>query len=165
MLVMASKMQENECGDGTSFVIALGGELLTQAEVLIKMGLHPSQILIGYEKASEKFLEILDKQVSFKLNDIRSHEEVAKCLTACIGSKLLDYAPYFTTLIADACIRCLPKGVNDFDTTLVRVCKIKGGNPLNSFVMNGLIVLRNTEGSIKECSKPKIAVYGCPLDP
>ena len=60
MLVMASKMQENECGDGTSFVIALGGELLTQAEVLIKMGLHPSQILIGYEKASEKFLEILD---------------------------------------------------------------------------------------------------------
>ena len=27
-MVMASKMQENECGDGTSFVIALAGELL-----------------------------------------------------------------------------------------------------------------------------------------
>lgn len=56
---MASKMQENECGDGTSFVIALGGELLTQAEILIKMGLHPSQILIGYEKATEKVQELL----------------------------------------------------------------------------------------------------------
>ena len=42
MIVMASKMQEVECGDGTSFVIALAGELLTQAEILIKMGLHPS---------------------------------------------------------------------------------------------------------------------------
>ena len=61
MLVMASKMQENECGDGTSFVIALGGELLTQAEILIKMGLHPSQILIGYEKATEKVQELLEK--------------------------------------------------------------------------------------------------------
>jgi len=30
--------------------------------------------------------------------------------------------------------------------------------------MNGLIVLRNTEGSIKHCDEPKIAVYGCPLD-
>jgi len=42
MLVMASKMQESECGDATSFVLALGGELITQAEILIKMGLHPS---------------------------------------------------------------------------------------------------------------------------
>lgn len=82
-----------------------------------------------------------------------------------MGSKLLDYAPYFTKLIADACIRCVPKTENDFDVSLVRVTKIKGGNPLNSFVMNGLIVLRNTEGAIKSVEKPKIAVYGCPLDP
>ena len=92
-------------------------------------------------------------------------EEVKKCLTACIGSKLLDYAPYFTNLIADACIRCLHPGATNFDTTYVRVCKIKGGNPLNSFVMNGLIVLRNSEGAVKTVEKPKIGVYGCPLDP
>ena len=42
MMVMASQMQERECGDGTSFVIALAGELLSNAENLIKMGLHPS---------------------------------------------------------------------------------------------------------------------------
>lgn len=29
MLVMAAKMQENECGDATNFVLALGGELLS----------------------------------------------------------------------------------------------------------------------------------------
>jgi chaperonin GroEL (HSP60 family) len=29
MIVMASQMQERECGDCTSFVIALAGELLT----------------------------------------------------------------------------------------------------------------------------------------
>lgn len=85
-------------------------------------------------------------------------------MTACVGSKLLDYAPYFCKIISDACIRCTPKVATEFSVDHVRVCKIKGGNPLDSFVMNGLIVLRNTEGAIKTCDKPKIAVYGCPLD-
>jgi len=42
MVVMASKMQEQECGDMTNFVITLAGELLGHAESLIKMGLHAS---------------------------------------------------------------------------------------------------------------------------
>jgi T-complex protein 1 subunit theta len=49
MVVMASKMQENECGDGTNFVVTFAGELLSHAENLIRMGLHPSQIITGYE--------------------------------------------------------------------------------------------------------------------
>jgi len=41
MIMMAAKMQESECGDATNLVITLAGELLLQAESLIKMGLHP----------------------------------------------------------------------------------------------------------------------------
>ena len=37
MLVMASHQQEEECGDGTNFVIIFAGELLAQAEDLIRM--------------------------------------------------------------------------------------------------------------------------------
>ena len=51
MLKNSAKMQEQECGDGTNFVLILGGELLNQAETLLKIGLHPNQILLGYEKA------------------------------------------------------------------------------------------------------------------
>lgn len=39
---MAARMQENECGDNTNFVITFAGELLEQAESLIKLGLHAS---------------------------------------------------------------------------------------------------------------------------
>jgi len=67
-------------------------------------------------------------------------------------------------LISTACIKACPKNCEDFSIDSVRVTKIKGGNPLNSTVMNGLIVLRDAEGQIKACEKPKIAVYGCPLD-
>lgn len=62
MLVMACKMQEEECGDATNFVVTLAGELLSHAENLIKMGLHPSQIVIGYEQAMKKALSILNEE-------------------------------------------------------------------------------------------------------
>ena len=60
MIAMAAKMQESEAGDGTNFVISFSGELMQQAENLIKIGLHPSEILIGYEKASKRCLELLE---------------------------------------------------------------------------------------------------------
>ena len=76
MVAMAAKMQESEAGDGTNFVISFAGELLQQAEALIKMGLHPSEILIGYEKAAKKVLELLDEQTCYSVENIRSREEV-----------------------------------------------------------------------------------------
>ena len=37
MLVMGSHQQEQECGDGTNFVMVFAGALLEQAEELIRM--------------------------------------------------------------------------------------------------------------------------------
>lgn len=47
MVVMASDTQEREVGDGTGLVIAFAGELLEQAEKLLRMGLHTSEIVKG----------------------------------------------------------------------------------------------------------------------
>lgn len=47
LVVMASQTQEREVGDGTGFVIAFAGELLDQAEKLLRMGLQTSQIVQG----------------------------------------------------------------------------------------------------------------------
>ena len=63
MLVLASKMQESESGDGTNLVVVLGGELLQLAESLLINGLHCSEIIAGYTAASAKCLEVLDSLV------------------------------------------------------------------------------------------------------
>jgi T-complex protein 1 subunit theta len=55
--------------------------------------------------------------------------------------------------------------VTSFEVDHIRVVKILGSNVNESRVHRGLIVLRNAEGSIAKVTKPKIAVYGCPLDP
>lgn len=51
ILVLA---QQQEIGDGANLTISFAGELLEKAEELIRMGLHPSEIIIGYTKAINK---------------------------------------------------------------------------------------------------------------
>ena len=87
MVAMAAKMQETEAGDGTNFVISFAGELMQQAEGLIKMGLHPSEILIGYEKGSKKCLELLDDLTCYTIDDIKNHEDLKQCMRSAIASK------------------------------------------------------------------------------
>jgi T-complex protein 1 subunit theta len=55
-------------------VISFAGELMIQAEGLLKMGLHPSEILIGYEKGAKKCLEILEDLSCFRIENIKDHE-------------------------------------------------------------------------------------------
>lgn len=47
LVVMASQAQEREVGDGTGFVVAFAGELVDQAEKLLRMGLHTAEIVQG----------------------------------------------------------------------------------------------------------------------
>ena len=49
-----------QMGDGTNFVIILAGEMLKMAEGLLRLGLHPSEIVQGYEKAQDFALKALD---------------------------------------------------------------------------------------------------------
>ena len=74
MLVLASKQQEQEAGDGTNLVIMLAGELLHQAEELLRMGLSVTEVAEGYELAMEKALEILSTLVVGKVDDMSNAE-------------------------------------------------------------------------------------------
>lgn len=87
MIAQAAKMQENECGDGTNLVISMAGELMTQAQGLINMGLHPSEIILGYEKAAKKALELLEKQTCYKSTNLRQQDELLKLIKSTVASK------------------------------------------------------------------------------
>lgn len=47
-------------GDSTNLVLILAGEMLKKSEQLLVMGLHPSEIVKGYELAVTKALEELE---------------------------------------------------------------------------------------------------------
>jgi len=57
-------------GDATNLVLILGGELLKKAENLLIMGLHPSEVIKGYELASAKAQAELESTLSFFLTPL-----------------------------------------------------------------------------------------------
>ena len=61
MVVEVAKTQDSEVGDGTTTVAILTGELLKNAEKLLDDNIHPTVIIKGYRKSSEKALEILNE--------------------------------------------------------------------------------------------------------
>lgn len=148
----------------TNFVITLAGELLSQAESLIKMGLHPSQIIDGYEKATKAAVDILNEMKGMSISDVRDVKQVSNVLETTLTPKLMGYAAYFSELLAKLCIQALPKNAKFFDPEYIRVCKIMGSNLNESQVLQGMVVGRKAEGSITRVNKPKIAIYACPLD-
>lgn len=166
MLVMASQMQEQEMGDGTNAVIVLGGELLLQAESLIRMGLHPSEIVAGYTKAGRKALEILEGLISHNINSLRSAPEIAKFLRSSISSKLYGYENMLAPLIAQACIQSTPEdpSVARFSVDSIRVVKIVGGGLTDTKLVRGFVTPKDAEGVVKHVKNAKIAVFAAGID-
>ena len=130
------------------------------------MGLHPSQIVLGYEEATKKAISLLneDKLIGLKVEDPRNHEQVAKAIKASVASKIPNYADFFANLVTKACINSLPDVARNFDIDNIRVVHILGSSVEDSTFLSGFLVKRNAEGSIDRMVKPRIAVYSCPLD-
>ncbi|APA13460.1 conserved hypothetical protein [Sclerotinia sclerotiorum 1980 UF-70] len=77
MIARAATAQDDICGDGTTSVVLLVGELLKQADRYISEGLHPRIITDGYEIAKMEALKFLD---TFKIE-----KEVDRELLLCVA--------------------------------------------------------------------------------
>jgi len=61
--------------------------------------------------------------------------------------------------VAKACIQVLPKNPQYFNVDNVRVAKILGGGVLDTQVVKGHVLTRDTEGTIKHVTSAKICVF------
>ena len=164
MIAQAAKMQENECGDGTNLLISMAGELMTQAQALITMGLHPSEILIGYEKASVKAMELLETIDSYSSENIRDQAELTRLIKATVASKQFGLEDFLSNLIAKAAIDTMPANCGKFSTDNVRVLKILGGGIFDSEVVHGMVVTRGSMTSVRHCTDCKVAVFNTNIE-
>lgn len=163
LLIMASKMQEAEVGDGTNFVIIFSGALLEAAEELLRLGITISEIIEGYELALEKALEILPTLSVYEVTDYRDKEQVAPGIRTALMSKQYGNEKLLENLVTQACISILPEKTT-FNVDNVRVCKILGSGLSNSQVIQGMVFKRQVEGDVTSKSNAKIAVYTCAVD-
>lgn len=94
---------------------------MSQAAQLIKMGLHPSEILIGYEKGAKKAMELLETLECYKSTNLRDKTELTKMVKTTVASKQFGLEDFLSGLIAEACIQTMPEGGTRFSVDNVRV--------------------------------------------
>jgi T-complex protein 1 subunit theta len=164
LLVLASKMQEEEMGDGTNLVVILAGELLVKAEELLHTGVHCSEIIAGYNKAAEVALKALEAQVCFEVDDMHDADKVAYPLRTVIASKQYGLEDFVAPMVAKACVSVMLADTSKFNTDNIRVAKILGGVSGATDIVRGMVLLREPLGVEQRMSGAKIAVYGCPID-
>ncbi|ONM27006.1 T-complex protein 1 subunit theta [Zea mays] len=159
ILVLAGRAQQEEIGDGANLTISFAGELLEKAEELIRMGLHPSEIIIGYTKAINKTIEILEDLVEkgSENMDVRNKEDVVLRMRSAVASKQFGQEDIMCPLVADACIQVCPKNPANFNVDNVRVAKLLGGGLHNSSVVRGMVLKNDAVGSIKRVEKAKVS--------
>ncbi|KAL1914905.1 uncharacterized protein VTP21DRAFT_7821 [Calcarisporiella thermophila] len=165
LLVMSAQQQESEFGDGTNFVLVFAGELLQNAEHLLRMGLHPSDVVAGYELAIEKTNEIFKELPVQKIENLKEKSSLlTSAVRTAIASKQSGHEELLADLVIDAALAIMPSNPQHFNVDNVRVVKVMGASIYESQMVRGMVFGREPEGVVKRAEKAKIAVFTCPID-
>ncbi len=90
--------------------------------------------------------------------------QVVRCIKGSISSKQPGWEDLLASLIADACIQVCPKNAGNFNVDNVRTVKIVGSGLAASSVVNGMVLKRDAEGTIKSLENVKVAVFAQGVD-
>jgi thermosome len=141
MLVEVAKSQDNEVGDGTTTAVVLAGELLTKAEKLLDQEVHPTVIVEGYKKASDKALEILrNLSIDIQPDDEKMLLLVAR--TSMATKAATESRDHFATLAVKAITQVMEErdGKTVADIDRIKVVKKKGESMEQSELVRGIVV-------------------------
>ena len=167
MMIEVAKTQDKEVGDGTTTAVVLAGELLRKAGELLEDNVHPSIIVIGYQKASEKALETLDK-VSIDV-DMDDDETLMKLSNTSMRSKAVSSErEHLSRIVIDAIRLIVEKrdGTVIADVDNVQIVKKEGQSLDATELVRGIIVDKEVvhDGMPKKIKKARIALLDTQLE-
>jgi thermosome len=169
LLVEVAKTQDKETGDGTTSAVIIAGELLGRAEELINKNIHPTIIINGYQKASEKALETLEK-IALPFDFLKSKDFLTKAaITSMAGKLVADHKEYLSDIIVNAVLTVMDKqtdGTYKVDVEDVKVEKKTGESLGDTKLVNGIIIDKEIvhSGMPKHAKNAKIALIDASLE-
>jgi thermosome len=167
MMIEVAKTQDDEVGDGTTTAVIFAGELLKKAETLIDDNIHPSIIISGYQKASEKALETLNKlAIDVDLDD---RETLMKLSNTSMRSKAVSSArDHFSGLVIDAIKQIIEERNGEIiaDVDNVQIVKKEGKSLEETELVRGIIIDKEVvhSGMPKKIEQPKIALIDAAIE-
>ena len=167
MMVEVAKTQDNEAGDGTTTAVIISGALLDKAEGLITKNVHPTIIIDGYKKASERTLKILEK-IAIPV-DLSFQDYLKKAAMTSMASKLVaEHRGYLADLAVKAILQVAEKEAGKYkaDVDDIKVEKKPGESVRETKLINGIVLDKEVvhSGMPKRVENSKIALLDSALE-
>ena len=167
MMVQVAKTQDEEVGDGTTTSVILAGELLKNAEELLDQDIHPSVIVDGYRKATEKALEIIEKMA--KEADLADETTLKNVAMTSMSSKVVAGSK---EKLADLVVEAIKSVIQEtdggkyVDLDDIQIQKKQGGSIEDTQLVKGIILDKEVvhPDMPKRIEKAKIALIQAALE-
>ncbi len=167
MMVEIAKTQDDMVGDGTTSAVVLASELLRKAEELLDQNIHPTILVSGYRKASQKAIEVINNTaVPLDTNDRKTLLKVA--LTS-MSSKAVGAAREHLAEISIDAVKQIAevrgdKTIADIDN--IQLIKKTGKSLLETQLIQGIIIDKEivNPGMPKSKENAKIALLDSALE-
>jgi thermosome len=167
MMLEVAKTQDNEAGDGTTTAVIISGELLSKAQELIERNVHPTIIIDGYKKASEKALEVLEN-IAMKIDPTTTDYPKKVAMTSMASKLVADHREYLADIAVKAMLAVAEKDGDKYkaDVDDVKVEKKPGESVRDTKLIQGIVLDKEVahSGMPKRVEKAKIALLDCPLE-
>ncbi len=167
MMVEISKATDNEVGDGTTSTVVLAGSLLEKAEELITKNVHPTVVVEGFKKASQKANDTL-REIATKV-DPEDKAFLNKIAKTSMASKIVSAdSKELSDMVVDAVLSVAEKSAEQYkvDTDNIKVEKKAGGSIRDTKFIHGIVLDKEVVhgGMPKRIENAKIAVINSALE-
>lgn len=137
VMVEVAKNQGRRSGDGTTTTVLLTGQLLRAAEQLMEQHVHPTSIITGFRRATERTIEGLEaRAIEVESKDRDQLVDIAK--TSVTGRWDEQSAQHFAELAVDT-LRAVEGNDADLHETIILQTVI-GGALADSELVKGLVI-------------------------
>ncbi len=97
-----AQLQDAEVGDGTTSVVVLAAELLKRANELIKLKVHPTNIIAGFKIAAREACRYIEDKLAVTVESL-GDEALVNCAKTSMSSKLINADfNFFANLVVNA---------------------------------------------------------------
>ncbi len=167
IMVEIARAQDSEVGDGTTTAVLLATELLSHAEKLLTLQIHPNVIIQGYKNALTKSQKIL-QDLAIKI-DLGDYEILKKIAKSAINTKLLGS---FEEILADLSVKSVLRireirETSSFaDIEQIQIIKHQGSSISETRLIDGIVLDTNLDHPemIKQINNAKIALFNFPME-
>ncbi|HDI31930.1 MAG TPA: thermosome subunit, partial [Thermofilum sp.] len=167
MLVEVAKAQDDEVGDGTTSVVVLAGQLLSNANELLDQDVHPTMISEGYEKAMSEAIRMVD-EIAEKVDPMDKNVLKEIAMTALSSKVVAEYKDFLSNLVVEAALKAIEEKDGKYDLSLdnIKMEKKKGESLEESLLIEGIVLDKEVvhPSMPRRIENAKIALIDAPLE-